>query len=158
MSEQPTPEQIAAWQRRLASQANNRAWTLAESSTRTPREDDEMLEAANAAMHFWNIVGNDRQRALAAELLAHAYALRGFGDLARHYFSKCKAVVFGDGAAPWERAMAHAIAANVAAASGDGAAHRAHYDEARRLVAAIESDGDRNVVEATLRVIPVPVG
>jgi hypothetical protein len=156
MSEQPSAEEIAAWQRRLASQANNRAWTLAESSTRTPREDDEMLEAANAAMHFWNIVGNDRQRALAAELLAHAYALRGFGDLARHYFAKCEAVVLGDGAAPWERAMAHAIAANVAAASGDVAAHRSHHAEARRLITTIESDDDRGVVEATLRVVPVP--
>jgi hypothetical protein len=117
MSEPPTPETIAAWQRRLASQANNRAWTLAESPSRSPREDDELLEAANAAMHLWNIVGNDRQRALAAELLAHAYALRGFGDLARHYFAQGEAVVFGDGAAPWERATGHAIAANVAHAS-----------------------------------------
>ena len=156
MSDQPTAEERAAWQRRLASQANNRAWTLAESSSRTPDEDDELLEAANAAMFFWNIAGNAKQRANAAQLLAHAYALRGFGDAARHYFAKCEAVVFGDDAVPWERAMAHAIAANVAAASGDADAHRSHYAQASRLVATLDSDDDRNVVDATLRVIPIP--
>jgi len=156
MSEQPTPEERAAWQRRLASQANNRAWTLAEASARTPEEDDELIEAANAAMFFWNLAGNASHRANAAQLLAHAYALRGFGDAARHYFAKCEAVVLGDDAAPWERAMAHAIAANVAAASGDADAHRSHYAQASRLVATLDSDDDRNVVDATLRVIPVP--
>ena len=156
MSDAPSAEERATWQRRLASQANNRAWTLAEASARTPEEDDELLEAANAAMFFWSIVGNAGHRAHAAQLLAHAYALRGFGDAARHYFAKCEAIVFGEDAAPWEHAMAHAIAANVAAASGDAHAHRTHYGEASRLVATLESDDDRNVVDATLRVIPVP--
>jgi hypothetical protein len=156
MSEPPSAEERAAWQRRLASQANNRAWTLAEAPSRTPDEDDELLEAAHAAMFFWNLAGNARHRAHAAQLLAHAYALRGFGDAARRYFAKCEAVVFADDAAPWEHAMAHAIAANVAAAGGDVDAHRAHYAEANRLVAALDSDDDRNVVNATLRVIPAP--
>ena len=156
MSESPTADERAAWQRRLASQANNRAWTLAEASSRTPDEDDELLEAANAAMFFWNLVGNENHRANAAQLLAHAYALRGFGDAARHYFAKCEAVVFGEDAAPWQRAMAHAIAANVAAASGNAGAHRSHHAEAIRLMATIESEDDRNVVGATLRVIPIP--
>jgi hypothetical protein len=156
MSEPPSAEETAAWQRRLASRANNRAWTLAEASARTPEEDDEMLEAANAAMHLWSIVGNARHRAHAAQLLAHAYALLGFGDAARRYFAKCEAVVFAEGAEPWERSMAHAIAANVAAACGDAEAHRTHYAQARRLMATIASEDDRNVVGATLRVVPVP--
>jgi hypothetical protein len=156
MSEQPSPEERAAWQRRLASQANNRAWTLAEALSRTPDEDDELLEAANAAMFFWNLVGAGTHRANAAQLLAHAYALRGFGDAARRYFAKCEAVVFADDAAPWQHAMAHAIAANVAAAGGERDAHRSHYAEASRLVATLESEDDRNVVNATLRVIPAP--
>lgn len=36
MSEKPSPDEAAILQRRLASQANNRAWTLAESLSRTP--------------------------------------------------------------------------------------------------------------------------
>mgnify|MGYP001347608528 CR=1 FL=1 len=50
MSDKPTPEETAIWQRRLAGQANNRAWALAEALTRTAEEDEEMLQAAHAAM------------------------------------------------------------------------------------------------------------
>ncbi len=38
VSEKPTLEETALWQRRLASQANNRAWSLAESLSRAPEE------------------------------------------------------------------------------------------------------------------------
>ena len=43
----PTPEETAIWQKRLASQANNRAWTLADQSSRTPEEDEQLLQAAH---------------------------------------------------------------------------------------------------------------
>jgi hypothetical protein len=48
MSQKPTPEETTNWQRRLASQANNRAWSLSESLVRTPEEDDEMLQDSSA--------------------------------------------------------------------------------------------------------------
>ena len=156
MSEPPTPEQLATWQRRLASRANNRAWTLAEVSSRTPDEDEEMLQAANAAMYFWNIVGNTRNHARAAQLLAHVYALLGLGDLAKHYLARSNPVFFGEGAEPLELAFAHAIAANVAAATSDSKMHGTHYAEAERLMAALSNEQDRNTLGATLRVIPVP--
>lgn len=41
------PDESTIWQRRLASQANNRAWTLSESLSRTQDEDEEMLHAAH---------------------------------------------------------------------------------------------------------------
>ena len=50
MAEKPAAEDVALWQRRLASQANNRAWSLAEMLHRSPEEDEEMLQAAHAAM------------------------------------------------------------------------------------------------------------
>ena len=49
MNPQPSAEETALWQRRLASQANNRAWALADAPLRTPEEDEEMLQAAHAA-------------------------------------------------------------------------------------------------------------
>jgi hypothetical protein len=156
MSEQPTAEQTAIWQRRLASQANNRAWTLSEALSRTPEEDEEMLQAAHAAMYFWKIVGNAKNHAHAAQLLAHTYALLGLGNPAKHYLAKSNPVFFGEGAEPWELAMAHAVAANVAAATGDSKAHGTHYAEAGRLIAALPDPKDRTILSATLRVVPVP--
>jgi hypothetical protein len=46
MPDKPTPDEIALWQRRLASQANNRAWTLAELTEQLPNpQDRKILEA-----------------------------------------------------------------------------------------------------------------
>ena len=156
MDEKPTPEETARWQRRLASQANNRAWTLAEAVSRTAEEDEEMLQSAHAAMHFWKIVGNDNNRAHAAQLVAHVYALLGLPGPAAHYLAKSQPIFFADGVEAWESALAHAVAANVAAAQKDAAAHREHYATALELVAKLPDPEDRKILEATLRILPLP--
>ena len=156
MSEPPTAQDTAIWQRRLASQANNRAWALTESLSRTPEDSEEMLQAAHAAMYLWRSVGNANNHAHAAQLLAHTYALLGLGNPAQHYLAKSNPVFFGEGAEPWEVALAHAVTANVAAATGDTGAHRTHYAQASRLIAALPDPEDRNILNATLRVVPTP--
>ena len=155
MTDKPTPEETALWQRRLASQANNRAWTLAEATSRTKDEDEEMLQAAHAAMYFWNIVGNASHRAHAAQLLAHVYALLKLGGPAAHYFAKSEPVFDSGSAEGSETAFAHAIASNVAAANKDAAAHRLHYDKAFELAASLGAE-DKKILEATLRILPKP--
>jgi len=156
MDEKPTPEETAKWQRRLASQANNRAWALSEAASRTPQEDEEMLQAAHAAMHFWKIVGNDNNRAHAAQLVAHVYALLNIPGPATHFMAKSQPVLLSDTAEPWEVALAHAVAANVAAARKDAGAHREHYAKAFELVAKLPDPEDRKILEPTLRVLPAP--
>ena len=156
VSEKPTLEETALWQRRLASQANNRAWSLAESLSRTPEEDEEMLQASHAAMHFWKIIGTDKNRAHAALLVSHAYALLGLAGPAEYYQSTWQPLLGPGKADPWEIALARAVAANVAAAKGDAKAHRAHYAEAFALVAELPDPEDRSILEATLRVLPKP--
>jgi len=156
LSETPIPEETALWQRRLASQANNRAWSLSEQGSRTLAEDEEMLQAAHAAMYFWNIVGNEKNRAHAAQLLALVYAKLKLPDPAARYLAKSEPILLSDQAEPWERALAHAVAANVAEARGDRAVHREHYREATEQVAALSDPEDRAILEATLRVLPHP--
>lgn len=156
MNEKPTPEETALWQRRLASQANNRAWYLSEQRSRTVAEDEEMLQAAHAAMYFWNIVGNEKNRAHAAQLLALVYAKLKLPDPASSYLAKSESMLLSGQAQPWERALAHAVAANVAEARGDRNAHREHYREATEQVAALSDPEDRAILEATLRVLPYP--
>jgi hypothetical protein len=158
MSEKPTPEDAALWQRRLASQANNRAWSLSELPSRTSEEDEEMLQAAHAAMYLWKIVGNENNKAHAAQLVAHAYATLNLPNPASHYLAKSEPIFLSDKAAPWERALAHAVAANVAAARGDRVQHEEHYREAVQQVAALPDAEDRAILEATLRALPVPRG
>ena len=156
MDEKPTPEETARWQRRLASQANNRAWSLSEAVSRTAEEDEEMLQAAHAAMHFWKIVGNENNRAHAAQLVAHVYALLGLPGPAAHYIAKSQPLFFSAQSEAWEVALAHAVAANVAAAQKDAAAHAEHYAKAFDLVAKLPETEDREILEKTLRILPVP--
>ena len=156
MTEKPSPEEVVRWQRRLAGQANNRAWTLSEQPARTAAEDEEMLDAAHAAMYFWSIVGNANNQAHAAQLLAHTYAMVKQPKRASQYLDKCLPVLAGESAKPWERALAHAVAANVASAGGNSQDHTRHYQEATRLTAALENAEERAIIEATLRVLPVP--
>jgi len=124
--------------------------------SRTPEENEEMLQAAHAAMHFWKIVGTDNNRAHAALLVSHAYALLGLASPAEHYQAKWQALLAVDKAEPWEVALAHAVAANVAAAKNDAKAHRALYLEAFARVAQLPDPEDRSILEATLRVLPKP--
>jgi len=156
MSETPPPEEVATWQRRLASQANNRAWSLSESLGRTPEEDEEMLQAAHAAMYFWKKAGNANNHAHAALLVAHAYALLRLPGPAKHYLRQFQPFFLDQESKPWELALSHAVVANVAAAAGEGDAHARHYAEAARLIAELPDPEDREILDATLRVIPVP--
>jgi hypothetical protein len=157
MNSTQNPEEQATWQRRLASQATNRAWHLSEAASRSPDEDEEMLQAAHAAMYFWKIVGNPNNRAHAAQLLAHVYALLNLPNPAKYYFAQAMPTFFAPSAAPWEVAISHAIAANVAAASGDSDGHRKHYAEAKRLIASLPDPEELSIVNATLQVVPRPL-
>lgn len=154
MTGQPTPDDVALWQRRLASQANNRAWTLAESLQRSPEEDEEMLQAAHAAMYFWKMVGTPSHHAHAALLLAHAYALLELPRPARHYLSKSLRYFEKHDGAPWELAFLHAVGANVASTERDEAAHARHYAKAQAAAVRITDAETREMFAATWRVIP----
>lgn len=158
LSDHPCPAETAAWQKRLAAQANDRAWALAECDARTPELDEEMLQAAHAAMHFWKIAGDASHRAHAAQLLAHVYALLGLPRPARHYLQQAQPFFLEQDSAPWEQAFAHAVAANVAAAAGDAQAHARHHAQAQRLIAALHDAQEREMLDATMRVIPQPGG
>lgn len=154
----PSPEETARWQKRLASQANNRAWRLADLASRTEQEDEEMLQAAHAAAWLWRQVGTASQVAHAMQLLAHAYALLRLPAPARRYLALSQPFFLGPGAspAPWEVACAHIVAANVAAACGDDAAHRHHHAEAERALAALDDAEDRDILAPALAAVPRP--
>ena len=115
-----------------------------------------MLQAAHAAMYFWNIVGNANNKAHAAQLLAHVYATLKLPEPASRYLARSQPVLMSPSAEAWERALAHAVAANVAAAKGQARQHAEHYRKATEQVAAILDPEDRSILEATLRMLPVP--
>ena len=156
MTNKPSPEETALWQRRLAAQANNHAWSLADQDTRTADEDEDMLQAAHAAMYFWKISGNARNHAHAAQLLAHVYALLRLPNPAQYYHAKSSRFFESAENAPWETAFVHVVAANVAYAAGQLATHRDSYSKAVQAIHNLADAEDQKILNATLRAIPKP--
>ena len=115
-----------------------------------------MLQAAHAAMYFWKIVGRPGNHAHAAQLLAHVYALLKLPGPAAHYLGKSLPYFLQNPCAPSELAFAHAVAANVALAEGNAQAHAGHYSQARAIAAQIVNPEEREMLDATLRVVPAP--
>ena len=154
--ERPTPEEVAMWRRRLAGQANNRAWDLAERLSRTDADDQEMLSAAYAAAFFWNIVGNAKNRAHAELLLAHAYGLLRQGEQGTRHLSKAKQGFAAEKLDPSELAIVHIVEANVAAACGNAEQHRTSYAAATRAIDALPDAENRKLMSAALKAVPAP--
>lgn len=115
-----------------------------------------MLQAAHASHYFWNIVGNDDNKAHAAQILAHVYALLQSPEAAMHYFSKVEQRFLNRDCEPWEKACAYAVKANVAASAGDSELHASCYREAEQRIAALPSREERKILSATLKVVPKP--
>lgn len=154
--ERPTPEEVAIWRRRLASQANNRAWDLAENLSRTDDDDQEMLSAAHAAAFFWNIVGSTKNRAHAELLLAHVYGLLRHGEEGARHLSKAKRLFAEENLDASELAIFHIVQANVAVACGDAERHRSSYAAAERAIDALTDAENRQLMSAALRAVPAP--
>lgn len=124
-----------------------------------PAQETELWQrrlAAHAAMHLWSIVGNEGNRAHAVLLLAHVYALLGHTGEASSYHATSSAYFLAGSAEAWEIALIHAVAANVASCAGDAAAHHEHYRTSQELIRALPDPEDREILLATLRVVPVP--
>ncbi len=156
MSQAENLEERAAWCRRFASAANNRAWTLSEQLERTPDEDQEMLHAAHAAAHLWQQIGLPQNNALADMLLGQVHALLGNSAYAMLYATRSHQFFNSRSSEAWELALAHAILANAAFCSADAALHRSSYQTAQEWVAQLNDPQDKEIVLATLRVVPEP--
>ena len=158
MDDSPASEEERTWIRRLASRANNRAWSLAEQPSRTPEEDRDMLDAAHAAMNLWSQIETPRNFALAQLLLGQVHALLGNANYALPYAEAAHRYLAATASEPWQAAMSHAILAGAAHCAGDSALHETHYSAALALSAMMPNAEDRAIFEATIKVVPRPNG
>ena len=156
MADKPSPEDLARWHRCFASECNNRAWQLADQTTRTEAENDEMLNAGHAAALHWSRVGDELNDARARLLLAHVHAGCGNGQMALRYARASHAYFMGNASPDWEVAFSHAVMAHAGAAAGDRDLHATHYHAARTAGDAIKDSEDKATFEASFASIPTP--
>jgi hypothetical protein len=156
MAAPSSEEEANLWRRRLAASANNRAWTLAEKTSRTPAEDAEMLHAAHAARYLWDRIGTEKNLAMADQLLGHVHALLGFARTATEYAEKAFDYFMSHPSEPGERAFAYAVRAHASHVSGRHDLHCEYYAEAIEIAGTL-ADPDRKIFDATIDVIPKPL-
>jgi hypothetical protein len=156
MSDQRNDEDIQKWQRWFAVECNNRAWRLSEAPSRSPAEDNEMLNAAHAAAFHWSKIGTEVHAARVAMLLGHVHALLGQGTVAMRYAKTSFDSVTSRESPDWEIALAHAVLANAASAVNDTVLHSHHYAQAQRIGLALPNAEERGIFEATFSRIPAP--
>jgi hypothetical protein len=156
MSDQPTPEEFAKWQRRFAAHCNNRAWELASQDERTMADGKEMLLAAYASAYHWSKAGTPLNDARAEITIAHAYALLGDGPQAMYYAQSALGFFESGQGEDWDLAFAHLEIAQAAAIQGDEEQYRRHYYLARDLGEAIQDEEDRQIFLQELQRIPHP--
>ena len=155
MGDTAAPDEAAAWHRRFAAAANNRAWDLSE-RVRDAAEDQEMLDAAHASAWHWAKVGTELHRMRATMLLAEVHASLGLGQSALAYAEQMRTYLLGIGSPDWEVAFVHAVHAHAAFAAGQTDKHRASYALAVEAFEAISTDKARGIVAATLGHVPKP--
>jgi len=153
--ERPDDEALRRARRRLAAEANNRGWTLAEQTSRTPREDGEMLDAAHASRHLWAPIGTAETAAYAELLLGQVHALLGHGTQALAHARAAHGLLSRPDRSDWERAFAHAVLAHAAHVAGDRAQHAREHAAAVAQAAVLEGE-DRRIFDATFVTIPAP--
>jgi hypothetical protein len=149
-------DDLARSHRWHACECNNAAWTLAELSSRSAEQDDEMLNAAHAAAFHWSKVGNELNAARASMLLGHVHAALGHGATAMRYARESFDYLVAHDPPDWELAFAHAILAHAAAAAGETGLHREHFAQAEQLGKAIADSEDREIFFKTFLTIPKP--
>jgi DNA-binding transcriptional MerR regulator len=153
----PPPELTPETHRALGAGLFNRTWDLLSVESRTPAQDDELVDTAHASAWHWRQVGTTANIVRAHGMCSRVYAVLGRGEAAVHHARRANEVLAagGDGIEDWDAAAAAEAMARALAVSGDlaGAA-----DWKRRAAVALEAVADpedRTVVEGDLATLPV---
>jgi hypothetical protein len=130
----------------FAVECNNQAWEIVEGSDRSPEALERLLHLAHAACLHWSAVGTPLNRQRALDLLAHAYAIAGQGQLALRFARQALALSEENAAeqTPFDRAQACATMAVALRTAGQSEEAEAWKHKA--LAAAEELDAEEREV------------
>ena len=140
----PDSEQINKMHRYFAVECNNRAWELAEQSSRSPDEDAELMTTAHAAAYHWSKVGTPINDIRARQLLAEVHAQSGDGARALALAESCREFFEQEEGSEWDRAFTSLELAFAHAVSGHRDEAAQFLEEASRRGEQIAEKGERD--------------
>lgn len=131
--------------RRFAVKAFNQAWKYLDKKTLNEDEGALLLHLAHTSYYHWDLVGNDRNRAIAFWQLSKAYSLVGDPQLATSFalvgLRMCKDSKLQDLMPSMEEAAAKAFAV-----AGDYRAARRHLATAKAHLGRLKLDKEDRVI------------
>ena len=135
----------------------NLSWELIEARTRTPNQDRDLLSAAFASRRHWIDAGGTSENLVIADWqVAHAASLAGFLDVAEAFSRAAYDDARSAGLATWLLASTAEGRARARAAVGDRDGFERFAAEARELLAQVDDEEDRQLIESQLASIPAP--
>jgi hypothetical protein len=135
----------------------NQTWALLDAGARTAEHDRDILTTAFASRRHWiDAGGTDDNIVVADWQVAHAASLAGFADVAAAFSEAAYDRARAAGLETWLQASTAEGRARACAAAGDADGYQRFADEARELLAKVEDDDDRRLIESQLAAIPVP--
>jgi hypothetical protein len=135
-------------QRELAKSLYGGVWTLLETESRTPEEDDEMIHAAHASRFHWGEVGEPEHRARGEWQCSRVYSVLGRAEPALHHATRCLQICEQHGIGDWDLAFAYEALARAHAVAGSEDEAARYKGLARAAGDAIADAEDREVFEA----------
>lgn len=148
--------EVASAHRAFATAAFNGAWELIDLPERTAEQDRRMLVLAFAARWHWGEIGTDENVAISDWQVAHVASLAGETALAMSFARSAYDLARSATLPDWLRASTAEGLARACAVGGDREGYDRYAAEARELLATVESDEDRDLIESQLASIPAP--
>lgn len=148
--ENPSPDELAVWNRTFAPRAFNRVWELLDAGELSREDEEEMLSAAFAQRYHWYEVGSDRNRCIADWQVSRAAVVLGYTDLARRFGERSLETAMEYDLDPFVEGFAHEAIARAAATVDDVETFTEHLELAKAALSAIEDEEEREVLAADL--------
>lgn len=153
----PPPSLSPEVHRSLGVGLYNRAWDLLEIESRTPEQDDELVDTAHASAWHWRQVGNAANGARAHWLCSRVYAVLGRGESSLHHARRASEIVAagGEGFEDWDDAAVAEAMARAFAVCGELAAAAEWKARASAALERVADPDDRAPIAGDLATIPV---
>lgn len=141
--------------RKLAVGANGKTWKLLQKADRSESESLEMIAAAYASLHLWDLIGTDVNRANGHWLISRVFATTADARLCLLHAEACsRFTAQAEGIKDFGPAYASECMARAYALAGRTDLARPAFERAKKLGAVIANAEDKRIFEEDLKTEP----
>jgi hypothetical protein len=131
--------------RRLGAELYNATWTLLEQESRTPADDDAMLDTTHASAYHWSRAEGAApvNAARAHWQISRVNSVLGRAEAALYHAERCLAIYEENGIGDWDLASAYEALARAHKLAGHDEEYRRNLELGRAALTQIADDEDR---------------